>query len=400
MMQCNGQGEGPQQHHQQQQQQQHHQYQGFTNPSYQQPAFLGRQQQLLPAGTDGSFMAGLQNDSTLGRYPSNYCHRTNDSAAQLQSFDNAPLDPAGSMQPNLGSNTLWPSQQEGYGPANAAADPSDFMPGLQPSEPSSSPSFPNLESLGPGEGLASFCQRRLQGLSDQAKPPPMQLSLRTNDDVGQGQQKSALGAVQQFPNLVTFDSPSTASTADSMAHHFSYHNQYSLPTSPLHFLRESWTEGARPAEQSSASTSSSMQQISGMPSFGSQSDYSCQFSNLTNVPQFGQGSSSLSREEGSSNTQLTQSRRNSSMSLADGYGTSDDKRAQEILKLLRSRAPDSKESGAACDYCRKRRIKCDRDKPTCGRCTIAGRPCTTSHTLRKSGPPSKKEREFLAAQGI
>lgn len=93
-------------------------------------------------------------------------------------------------------------------------------------------------------------------------------------------------------------------------------------------------------------------------------------------------------------------RRGSAVSLSDQYIATDEQRAQDILKVLRSRAPDSKEGVAACDYCRKRRIKCDREKPTCGRCAIAGRLCTTSDTLRKRGPPSKKEREYLAAQGI
>jgi hypothetical protein len=76
------------------------------------------------------------------------------------------------------------------------------------------------------------------------------------------------------------------------------------------------------------------------------------------------------------------------------------KRAEEILKRIRTRAPDSKEGVAACDYCRKRKIKCDREKPSCSRCSAAGRVCLTTDTLRKRGPPSKKERELLAAEGI
>ncbi|CAO1624732.1 unnamed protein product [Sympodiomycopsis kandeliae] len=394
MMQWNGQEDHSQQQ-QQQQQQQHHQYQGSANQPYSQPDPLGLQ---VPAGTGGSFMAGLQNDPTVGRYPANYSHRTNDAAVQLQSFDNAALNTADFMQPNLGSGAIWPPRQntsQGFGSSSTAADTPNLGQGFPPSEPSSSTSsFPNFESLGPG-GLASFSQRRLHGPSDQAKPPPMQLHLSTSDDVAP--QQSALGSgQQQYPNSASFDSPCTASTTDSMAHHLPSQHQYSLPASPLHLRRESWTEGARPAERST----SPMQQISGMPSLGPQSDYSGQISNLSALPQLGQGSSSLSRDEGSWNSQLTESRRNSSMSLADSYVTSDDKRAQEILKLLRSRAPDSKEGVAACDYCRKRRIKCDREKPTCGRCAVAGRLCTTSDTLRKRGPPSKKEREFLAAQGI
>lgn len=78
----------------------------------------------------------------------------------------------------------------------------------------------------------------------------------------------------------------------------------------------------------------------------------------------------------------------------------DQHRADEILKRLRSRASDSKEGVAACDYCRKRKIRCDRVKPTCGKCLSLGKQCATTDTLRKRGPPSKKEKELLAAQGL
>lgn len=72
----------------------------------------------------------------------------------------------------------------------------------------------------------------------------------------------------------------------------------------------------------------------------------------------------------------------------------------DILRRLRSRSPNSKEGVAACDYCRKRKIRCDRQKPSCGRCTAQGRMCTTADALRKRGPPSKKDLELLAAQGL
>ncbi|PWN20734.1 hypothetical protein BCV69DRAFT_277411 [Microstroma glucosiphilum] len=91
----------------------------------------------------------------------------------------------------------------------------------------------------------------------------------------------------------------------------------------------------------------------------------------------------------------------SSTSLSAGkVDVKDQKRAEEVLKRIRTRAPDSKEGVAACDYCRKRKIKCDREKPSCSRCAAAGRVCLTTDTLRKRGPPSKKERELLAAEGI
>lgn len=90
----------------------------------------------------------------------------------------------------------------------------------------------------------------------------------------------------------------------------------------------------------------------------------------------------------------------SASSLTDRVDVKDQKRAEEILKRIRTRGADSKEGVAACDYCRKRKIKCDREKPSCSRCASAGRVCLTTDTLRKRGPPSKKERELLAAEGI
>ncbi|GAK68523.1 uncharacterized protein PAN0_132d6785 [Moesziomyces antarcticus] len=76
-------------------------------------------------------------------------------------------------------------------------------------------------------------------------------------------------------------------------------------------------------------------------------------------------------------------------------------RAAEVLQSLRGRMPDGSDGQvAACDYCRRRKIRCDRTKPTCGSCTASGRKCTTEDMLRKRGPPSKKERAILEAAGI
>ncbi|PWY99626.1 hypothetical protein BCV70DRAFT_110361 [Testicularia cyperi] len=76
-------------------------------------------------------------------------------------------------------------------------------------------------------------------------------------------------------------------------------------------------------------------------------------------------------------------------------------KASEVLKSLRGRMPDGSDGQvAACDYCRRRKIRCDRVKPTCGSCTQSGRRCTTEDMLRKRGPPSKKERAVLEAAGI
>ncbi|SPO23911.1 uncharacterized protein UTRI_03556_B [Ustilago trichophora] len=76
-------------------------------------------------------------------------------------------------------------------------------------------------------------------------------------------------------------------------------------------------------------------------------------------------------------------------------------KAAEVLQSLRGRMPDGSDGQvAACDYCRRRKIRCDRIKPTCGSCVASGRKCTTEDMLRKRGPPSKKERAILEAAGI
>ena len=75
-------------------------------------------------------------------------------------------------------------------------------------------------------------------------------------------------------------------------------------------------------------------------------------------------------------------------------------KAAQVLQSLRGRMPDGSDGQvAACDYCRRRKIRCDRIKPTCGSCVASGRKCTTEDMLRKRGPPSKKERAILEAAG-
>ncbi|SNX87214.1 uncharacterized protein MEPE_05924 [Melanopsichium pennsylvanicum] len=76
-------------------------------------------------------------------------------------------------------------------------------------------------------------------------------------------------------------------------------------------------------------------------------------------------------------------------------------KAAQVLQSLRGRMPDGSDGQvAACDYCRRRKIRCDRIKPTCGSCVASGRKCTTEDMLRKRGPPSKKERAILEAACI
>ena len=93
-------------------------------------------------------------------------------------------------------------------------------------------------------------------------------------------------------------------------------------------------------------------------------------------------------------------RSNNPMEWSTTQNNRDTLYAHELLKALRARMPDSGEGQAACDYCRKRKIKCDRKKPTCGHCAQSGRVCTSDDVLRKRGPPSKKERAIMNSAGI
>ncbi|CEH14858.1 c6 transcription factor [Ceraceosorus bombacis] len=84
----------------------------------------------------------------------------------------------------------------------------------------------------------------------------------------------------------------------------------------------------------------------------------------------------------------------------DVSSAADPEKAKEVLLSLRARMPDSTEPAPSCDRCRRRKIRCDREKPTCGNCQQSGRVCTTEDVLRKRGPPSKKERQIMEAAGI
>ncbi|KAJ9068621.1 hypothetical protein DSO57_1026787 [Entomophthora muscae] len=46
----------------------------------------------------------------------------------------------------------------------------------------------------------------------------------------------------------------------------------------------------------------------------------------------------------------------------------------------------------SCDYCRKRKIRCSRTKPSCHLCTKKGHPCTRNNPFHKRGPKSKNTR--------
>ncbi|PWN86699.1 hypothetical protein FA10DRAFT_263203 [Acaromyces ingoldii] len=48
----------------------------------------------------------------------------------------------------------------------------------------------------------------------------------------------------------------------------------------------------------------------------------------------------------------------------------------------------------------KRKVKCDRAKPRCEKCREADQTCTMKDVLRKSGPPTKEEKQMLDEAAI
>ncbi|KDN38710.1 hypothetical protein K437DRAFT_21271 [Tilletiaria anomala UBC 951] len=72
----------------------------------------------------------------------------------------------------------------------------------------------------------------------------------------------------------------------------------------------------------------------------------------------------------------------------------------QVIAKLRARCEPGGETDAACDFCRKRKIKCDRVKPMCGKCQKLGRACMITDTLKKRGPPTKVEKLMLHAAGV
>ncbi|KAI0243605.1 hypothetical protein L0F63_003756 [Massospora cicadina] len=58
----------------------------------------------------------------------------------------------------------------------------------------------------------------------------------------------------------------------------------------------------------------------------------------------------------------------------------------EVLRRMELYYPRS------CDYCRKRKIRCSRTKPTCHLCSKKGHPCTRNNPFQKRGPKSKRAR--------
>ncbi|CAO1627224.1 unnamed protein product [Parajaminaea phylloscopi] len=74
--------------------------------------------------------------------------------------------------------------------------------------------------------------------------------------------------------------------------------------------------------------------------------------------------------------------------------------ADSVLHQLRAREADSPEGTPACDVCRRRKVKCDRTLPVCGRCAKLGKRCLRSDTLRKRGPPTLEQKGILWALGL
>ncbi len=60
----------------------------------------------------------------------------------------------------------------------------------------------------------------------------------------------------------------------------------------------------------------------------------------------------------------------------------------------------SSTSTKTCDACRRRRVKCDRVLPRCGRCVELALRCTHDDVLMRRGPPRREEREAFERAGI
>ncbi|CAO1631383.1 unnamed protein product [Parajaminaea phylloscopi] len=73
---------------------------------------------------------------------------------------------------------------------------------------------------------------------------------------------------------------------------------------------------------------------------------------------------------------------------------------QELFRSFRAREPTSLEPEAACDRCRRRKIRCNRKRPVCDNCDRLSTTCSYADVLRKRGPPSKHEKATLAAHGF
>ncbi|UZJ56024.1 hypothetical protein CBS101457_005344 [Exobasidium rhododendri] len=70
-----------------------------------------------------------------------------------------------------------------------------------------------------------------------------------------------------------------------------------------------------------------------------------------------------------------------------------------LSRTFRARAKNSKEGAPACDFCRKRKVKCDRMQPTCSFCIRHEVECVTEDQLRKRGPPTKAQRIDMMKAG-
>lgn len=60
----------------------------------------------------------------------------------------------------------------------------------------------------------------------------------------------------------------------------------------------------------------------------------------------------------------------------------------------------SKPKRIACVICRKRKLKCDGSKPSCGTCSRLGHNCAYDEIRRKSGPKRGYVKELEARLGV
>ena len=81
-------------------------------------------------------------------------------------------------------------------------------------------------------------------------------------------------------------------------------------------------------------------------------------------------------------------------------------RARDVLGRLAEEPADglnkatvSRPKRIACIICRKRKLRCDGDKPTCGTCSKLGHKCAYDEVRRKSGPKRGYVKQLEARLG-
>ncbi len=176
------------------------------------------------------------------------------------------------------------------------------------------------------------------------------------------------------------------------------HRHFSMANWPGSLQARGSTGSLGYPTQGSTASSSSFQISSGLPFSGS--GFRPQESTVSSSGASGRSysgdSSELARR--SPPGELVGSRAGLTISQIDGLASElahlspEEKRkrdAQVVASLRARQHPGLPEVDAACDFCRKRKLKCDRVKPKCGKCAKLGKACVITDTLKKRGPPTK-----------